>query len=903
MKKSSLLWFVFVSIVGVEIPNLRAEVGDSLSGPMLMNDALLVSFSDDVAPIMANYCTRCHGEQKQKADLRFDELDPAMSLDRDVAIWESVLDAVILHDMPPIEEDKQPSDAERQQIVDWIHASFERVAEQRRANRSSPMRRLTVSEYENTLQDLFGTTVAFGSDLPAAPLSEHGFSRDAALLGVSALELEYFLTIARQAVNDFVLFTEPIPESEHFLIEFEDVEYRPGVAGGYSVDEPLSAEKLAAKRQARAARPVVFSDRTLFPYPDGPLNRNTEELNRSDRQKFPEQFARFKSLNLHTAGELIARVHVAAKLGDDGSAPRLRFQIDGGSGFQFGDPIDGERDVTAPIDKPQVLTFRIPFRYVASEDRGEDKGARLTLRVTNVSHDPDAIYDVVPEGYNYGPTNQGLIARYRRTLANAIISKDAMRAAGVNELYLDAVEVDIVPFGLDMNARLWRIDAQRAALNAGADSRAVAEESIHAFMQRAYRRSVSSAELEGMMSLYDQFEKEGDGFADALKETFSTILISDPFLYVAAPVPLEDQREISEEERIQLASRLSYFLWGGPPDDRLLKLASRDQLSDPAVMAAEVDRMLKDSRARRFSERFAREWLRLDKFALVAVNPEFYHEYDEDLGVDMVTETITTFQEIFHNDLDARKLISSDTVYVNQRLARHYGLPPVTGGKFRAAAVPDYRTRGGLLQHGAILTMTADGAESNPIYRGVWILERLLNDPPPPPPPAVPALEASSADFVGLTLKQKIELHRSQESCTACHAKIDPWGLALENFDAVGAWREKALVVNPDTAARSYSPIDSSTVLPTGEKIEDSSDLAAFLHGERAEEVTQSLAWHMLTYALAREPNLGDQSELDSIHRYFRTSGYRMSALVLAIVQSEVFQAGPDVPAMQVADL
>ena len=312
--------------------------------------------------------------------------------------------------------------------------------------------------------------------------------------------------------------------------------------------------------------------------------------------------------------------------------------------------------------------------------------------------------------------------------------------------------------------------------------------------------------------------------------------------------------------------------------------------------------MLRDSRARRFSERFAREWLRLDKYGLVAVNPEFYPHYDEDLGEDMVAETITNFQENFHGDRDARELISSDTVYVNQRLARHYGLPPVTGGELQAVAVPDYRTRGGLLHQGAILTMTADGAESNPIYRGVWILERLLNDPPPPPPPAVPPLEASSADFRLLTLKQKIELHREQSACAACHAKIDPWGLALENFDAIGAWREKALVINPDTAAQSFSPVDSSTVLTTGEKIEGSSDLVSYLSGQREEEFTRSLTWHMMTYALARAPNLGDESELKAIHRHFRTSGYKLSALVLAIVQSETFQAAPGGPVMDRED-
>jgi hypothetical protein len=866
------------------------------------DDALLASFSEEIAPIMERNCSKCHGESKQEAGLRFDELSPAMSLDHDVSVWSSVRDALNSHQMPPPEEERQPSEQERQKIVDWIDTSFEHVAQRRRANRASPMRRLTVSEYENTLQELFGTAVAFGKNLPAAPLSEHGYSRDAALLSVSALELEYFLGIARQSVDDYVIFGDHIPDSEHYLIEFENVVYRPGVAGGYSVDEPLTEQELSEKRRARDVGTVIYSDRTLFPLPDGPLDLGSEELNRSDRQKFNEQFARFKSHQLHKAGELVVRVHVAAKLGDDGSAPRLQFRVGNTLGMEFAEPIAGECDVTAAIEKPQICTFRIPFRRIPPATIGDNEETRLTFFVSNVSHDPDAIFDVVPEGYNFAPDKLGLMSRYRKTLADSIVSKAAMREAGVNELYLDAIEIDIVPFGLDVSANLWRIDALRAFLNAGADARTVAAESLQAFMERAYRRSISPAELDSMMLLYDQFLSEGDGFEDALKDTFSTVLISDPFLYVAAPIPFEDHQSISEQERSQLASRLSYFLWSGPPDDRLLELASRNQLSDPATLATEVSRMLRDSRARRFSDRFAREWLRLDKYGLVAVNPEFYPHYDEDLGEDMVAETITTFQEIFHGDRDARALISSDTVYVNQRLARHYGLPPVTGGELQAAAVPDYRTRGGLLHQGAILTMTADGAESNPVYRGVWVLERLLNDPPPPPPPTVPPLEASSADFGPLTLKQKIELHREQSACAACHAKIDPWGLALENFDAVGAWREEALVINPDTAAQSFSPVDSSTVLTTGEEIEGSSDLVSYLVGEREEEFTRSLTWHMMTYALARAPDLGDEFELESIHRHFRTSGYKLSALVLAIVQSEVFQAAPDGPMMDATD-
>ena len=325
---------------------------------------------------MERNCSKCHGESKQEAGLRFDELSPAMSLDQDVSVWSSVRDALNSHQMPPPEEARQPSEQERQQIVDWIDTSFEQVAQRRRANRSSPMRRLTVTEYENTLQELFGAAVPFGKNLPAAPLSEHGYSRDAALLSVSALELEYFLDIARQSVDDYVIFGEHIPDSEHYLIEFEDVDFRPGVAGGYSVDEPLTEQELLEKRRARDDGPVVYSDRTLFPLPDGPLDLSSEELNRSDRQKFHEQFAKFKSHQLHKAGELVARVHVAAKLGDDGSAPRLRFRIGNTLGMEFAAPIAGECDVTASIEGPQICTFRIPFRHIppaTTEDDDEDE--------------------------------------------------------------------------------------------------------------------------------------------------------------------------------------------------------------------------------------------------------------------------------------------------------------------------------------------------------------------------------------------------------------------------------------------------------------------------------------------------------------------------------------------------
>ena len=856
--------------------------------------ALQATYNNDIAPLLERHCSSCHGPSRQNGSVRFDTLSPLMSNDHDVEAWSSVRDALNAHQMPPPEEARQPTTEERQEMVAWIDASFKKVAAERQANRPSHMRRLTAKEYETTLQELFGTAFKFGESLPSAPISEHGYSRDTTLLSVSALELEYFFSIARESVENYVVFGRRLPQTEHYLVEFEDVVYRPGAGGSYSTGEPLDEEALSEKKQLRASTPAVYAERTLFPLPDGELDLSTEDLNRLDRQKLNGKYARIKSKQRHKSGELIARVHVAAKLGDDGSAPRLQFTAGGRVGPEIA--LAGACDVTAPPENPQVCTFRMPLR-----DTGVafgEEGAALTLSAFNMSRDPDAFFEVDPEAYNFGPNQPGPMARQRMRITDSNASKAAMRASGVNELYLDAVEVDIVPFGVETTKKIWRIDTMRALSNAGSDSRAVAEDSIRRFMERAYRRTVSVAELDSMISLYDQFRLDGDTFEEALKETFSSVLVSDRFLFIAPPIVLDDPLTISDEERTQLAARLSYFLWGGPPDDRLLDLAAKNRLGDPATLAIETKRMLADPRARRFSRQFAQEWLRLDKFDLVAVNPEFYPHYDVHLGEDMVEETIGTFQAIFHEHGDARELISSNKVYINQRLARHYGFPSVTGGEMQPVTVPDYRTRGGLLHQAAVLTMTADGAESNPIYRGVWILERLLNDPPPPPPPAVPPLDASNDDLGPLTLKQQIELHAEQSACAACHAKIDPWGLPLESFDAIGAWREDALVVNPNTAVRSLLPVDSSTVLATGEEISGSEDLVEYLHTEREDEFAASLTWHMMTYALGRAPNLGDADDLASIHRHFRTSGYRLSELALAIVQSDAFLVMPDRPAL-----
>jgi hypothetical protein len=253
----------------------------------------------------------------------------------------------------------------------------------------------------------------------------------------------------------------------------------------------------------------------------------------------------------------------------------------------------------------------------------------------------------------------------------------------------------------------------------------------------------------------------------------------------------------------------------------------------------------------------------------------------------MVQQTVATFQDVFHNDRDARSLFTDEHMFLNDQLARHYGLPPVAGGDLRRVQVDQDIGRAGLIAQASILAINSNGIDSNPVKRGVWLLERILDDPPPDPPPNVPSLGADGKSLVGLTLREQIEGHRDKSACINCHQKIDPWGLALEGFDASGAWRENVAV--GDGEELNLVPVDASTVLPGGFEIHGAGELGDYLLAERESDVMQGLVRHMMTYGIGHELDILDEQEAETVTEMFRRSGYSLKHLVLAIVQSESF--------------
>ena len=428
---------------------------------------------------------------------------------------------------------------------------------------------------------------------------------------------------------------------------------------------------------------------------------------------------------------------------------------------------------------------------------------------------------------------------------------------------------------------------------------------IHTFAERAFRRPVSADEIQPYFEFWQAIEGEFPRFEDSVKEALVAILSSTNFLYLAEPkahmadaetMPQKPNRlfellgvsSVAASEaagqpisEYALASRLSYFLWNSPPDAELLNLAAHGRLRDN--LALQVERMVQnDTKLKRFIGVFAAEWLRVDLLKGQTVDVEKFPDFNRFVKQDMAKETTEFLSHLIQNDLSAVNLIESDFAMLNQNLATFYGIDGVSGPEFRRVPLQSETGRGGLLGQGAFLTGHADGVHSHPVKRAVWLKSKIMGVEPPPPPPNVPELDPDTPGFDQLTLKQQLELHRDKESCRDCHAKIDPYGIVFENYDAVGRYRTdyKGMAV------------DSVTILPDGMSVEGMAEIKAYLMDNKLDQVTLSLIKHLFAYALGKEVSFQDDDELEAILSEVKEKGYRMQSVLLAIINSPSFKQG-----------
>jgi len=403
-----------------------------------------------------------------------------------------------------------------------------------------------------------------------------------------------------------------------------------------------------------------------------------------------------------------------------------------------------------------------------------------------------------------------------------------------------------------------------------------AREILTRLASRAYRRPAASDEVEALAQLVRVARENGDSFEAGIQLGLQAILVSPHFLFrVELDADTSAEAPVHTLDDYQLASRLSYFLWSSMPDDELFRLAAEGALSRPENLATQVKRMLADPKSRALVRNFAGQWLQLRNLDLAAPDRSRFKKFDEKLRAAMKQETELFFENIVREDRSVLDFLDADYTFVNERLAKHYGINGVSGDEFRRITLDD-RRRGGVLTQASILTITSNPTRTSPVKRGKWIMEQILGTPPPPPPPGVAELEQVA--LFG-SLREKIEQHRENPSCAVCHERMDPLGFALENFNAVGAWRDTELFVK----------IDASGTMPGGQTFEGPADFRALLKS-KPEVFARCLTRKLLTYALGRGLEAYDAQAVAEITKRLQAEDYKFSTLVTEVVGSEPFR-------------
>jgi len=412
-----------------------------------------------------------------------------------------------------------------------------------------------------------------------------------------------------------------------------------------------------------------------------------------------------------------------------------------------------------------------------------------------------------------------------------------------------------------------------------ADENACAKQILTALAKRAYRRPVSDSDVTSLMSIYASGRKDAS-FDKGIQSGLRLILANPKFLFRSEPDPKSAlPGSIYRVSDLELATRLSFFLWSSLPDDELINVASQGRLKNPAVLEAQVKRLLADPKADAMVSNFAGQWLLLRNLQSQTRDQAIFPNFDDNLRQSFRKETELLFASVMREDRSVMDLLNADYTFVNERLAKHYGIPGVYGSKFRRVPVTDPNRRG-ILGQGSFLTVTSESNRTSPVKRGKYILETVMGAPPPPPPPNVPALkENDESGRNATTLRARLALHREAATCSTCHSVMDPLGLAFENFDAVGRWRTKELGGDVDTGGQ----------LADGTKINGAAELREVLL-KKPDQFVETMTEKLTIYALGRGLEYYDMPVVRDITRQAAKQNYKFSAIVLGIVKSTPFE-------------
>lgn len=855
------------------LPAARAEVGSpdrTKAAP---------GYRQIAEPFIAKHCLACHGVKKANAGFRIDQLTDDFAAARMAEHWKEVIDRVNAGEMPPRSRPR-PDVKEAAAFVDWVNGQlreFERAA--RNAGGRIPMRRLNRDEYTNTIRDLLkldeNIVGPLVEELPGDGKAE-GFDRLGVALFFDQTQIERSLSVA-QKIAARAIVTAP-PKTNKIVERFGVLRLRPPSARvevfpGFAHTIPRGAED-------RFIRPEFIEV-----LQGGPTYR--------------KEYAGWGSVQHFAVSSVVTqdgyyRVRVKAKVDKRGRTEPSRFRFQ----YAMDSPIQVEKEVA--LD-PSGTTEAVLF--LRGPVNGEVKGPQVFRLLWN--HNENAVINEP----NYkklfsrwtqlrGQMEQAAARRVPPAEMEALknkrseLEKEMNAWQGQAHIYNPAMDVEKLARlqieWIEIEGPIqpeWPPPSHRALFFAG-DERAdvaYAEEIFARLLPRAYRRPVRKEEIAAIVAVVEEARTKGkQSFSEAMRIGLQRVLCSPGFLFLGEPTGKHvGPRPLTDHE---LAVRLSYFLWSTMPDDELFALADAGKLREPGVVAVQVKRMLSDPRADQLVRNFVGQWLSVREFGSIQPAAD-YKNWDKALEQASKEEPYAFFTEVLNNNLPITSFLGSDFVVVNERLARHYGIDGVDGSHFRRVAIRPEHHRGGILGMAGLMTHLADGTRTLPMRRASFVLRELFNEPPNNPPPNAGEIQPNTSGK-NLTVRERLELHRNDAICASCHAKLDPYGLALENYDAIGQWRDRA---NGEGFRGSKTPLlDVSGMFPDGSKF---TTLEEYKRGllTKKDKFARAFSTKMLTYALCRPVGYTDHKLVDSLTEQLRRDDYRMQTLIFAIVASEPF--------------
>jgi hypothetical protein len=820
LRIAALAPLVAVSAISVRAANHVSGSGRPFDQARGYQSPAAASRSLDPAsfvPVVTRYCVSCHNERVRNGNVAFDSVrwaDAAAS----APVWEKIIQKLRSGEMPPPgrpRPDKATADAFRASL----EASLEAEAVQHPNPGRPAIHRLNRAEYSNAIRDLLDFPVDGRALLPLDDAA-FGFDNNADVLTVSAGLLERYLSAARRISR----------------LAIGDRRLRP-VAETYSVSELVAQDERSNEDLPFGTRGGLAASHYF------PLDAEYTLKIRLQRDKAGTGAVRGLSagpqqIDVHLGGERLQRFTVGADA--PGGRVAKPETADAGLEVKFSARAGSSLVGVSVLD-----------RTLATEGVNP---TRLPVWTFSPGNDRISIDSVEIEG-PFNATGPGDTPSRRRIFLCRPTPRDETAVASATT-----------------SAR-----SRRSLPETEASEDGCAKTIVTALARRAYRRPVTARDIEHLLRFYAA-GRDGADFEAGIRAALEAILVDPEFLFrierePAGVAPATAYR-LSD---LELASRLSFFLWSSIPDEELLATAERGRLGDRAVLEHQVRRMLADRRSSAFVENFGAQWLHVRSLRGVTPDVNAFPEFDDNLRAAFERETLLFLDSQVRDDRPVPELLNANYTFVNERLARHYGIPNVYGSRFRRVALG--AERGGLLGEGSILTVTSHATRTSPVLRGKWVLENLLGAPPPPPPANVPPLKENKAGEQAATVRDRLEEHRKNPVCASCHARMDPIGFSLEHFDAIGRWR---------TADQS-APIDASATLPDGTRFNGAAELRALLSSRR-DDVVSTVIEKLLTYAVGRGLEYYDRPVVRRILKDARPAEYRWSSVILGIVESEPFQ-------------